>query len=121
MAKPRRSTVPTPQSSVSPERAVRLYRLVKLLAAGPQGREMLKRRLRLDVRGFYRDLELVRAAGIAVVFLEQRYRLDMALHEALARLPFPDPLLTLGEVRLLAKGRTAAHRKLKDQITQILQ
>jgi hypothetical protein len=121
MAKPRKSTVATSQSSVSPERAVRLYRLVKLLASSPQGRETLKRRLHLDVRGFYRDLELVRDAGINIVFLNQRYRLEMSLAEALARLPFPDPLLTLGEVQQLAKGRTAVHRKLKKQIAQFLQ
>jgi len=39
---------------------------------------------------------------------------------AIARLPFPDPVLTLGEARELAKGRNLAQRKLKQQITWII-
>jgi hypothetical protein len=34
-------------------------------------------------------------------------------------LPFPDPHLTLGEAQQLAKGRSAAHGKLKKQIADI--
>jgi predicted DNA-binding transcriptional regulator YafY len=74
---------------------------------------MLARRLKLDVRGFYRDLELLRAFGVPVTSADGRYRLDESLTAALARLPLPDPHLTLAEAEQLAKGRTAAHRKLK--------
>lgn len=106
--------------AVTSERAARLYGLIHLLAASPQPRGTLTRRLRLDVRGFYRDLELLRAAGIAVPLHNGRYSLDGSLEVAVARLPFPDPHLTLGEAKELAKGRGGAHKKLKKQIQQIV-
>jgi predicted DNA-binding transcriptional regulator YafY len=106
--------------TVTPERAARLYRLLKLVGAKPQTREVLKRRLSLDLRGFYRDLELLRAAGINLSLIEGHYMLQGSLHTVIARLPFPDPRLTLSEAVQLAKGRSAAHRKLKKQLMQIL-
>jgi hypothetical protein len=81
---------------------------------------MLTRRLRVDVRGFYRDLELLREAGIPIPLVEQRYSLGTTLAVAVEQLPFPDPRLTLGEARVLARGRTSAHRKLREQILQIV-
>ena len=36
------------------------------------------------------------------------------------RLPFPDPRLTLGEVRRLARGRTSTHRALQRQVDRLL-
>jgi hypothetical protein len=120
MAK-KRSTRPSPASrTVTAERAARLCRLLKLLATGPQTRSALTRRLRLDVRGFYRDLELLREAGIELTLARHRYALEGKADDAIARLPFPDPRLTLGEAQQLAKGRTLAHRKLKGQIDEII-
>jgi predicted DNA-binding transcriptional regulator YafY len=120
MAK-KRTTRPTPASgAVTAERAARLYRLLQLLADGPQSRGMLARRLRLDVRGFYRDLELLRAAGINLPLVDGKYTLEEDVDRAVDRLPFPDPLLTLGEARALAKGRSRAHRKLRGQVDQIM-
>ncbi len=116
----KRSTAAPPAAAVTPERAARLHRLLRLLAAGPQKRETLTRRLKLDVRGFYRDLVVLREAGIAVSLEKGRYRLDEDADEAIARLPFPDPHLTLGEAIQLARGRSKAHRKLKDSIAAIV-
>jgi hypothetical protein len=118
----RKRSTPSAQESraVTPERAARLFRLLQLLGSAPQARSTLTRRLRLDVRGFYRDLELLRSAGIQVGVRNRRYTLDESVASASARLPFPDPHLTLGEAQLLAKGRTAPHRKLKEQIAQII-
>jgi hypothetical protein len=106
--------------TVTADRAGRLYKMLQLLATGPQTREALTRQLGLDIRGFYRDLDLLRSSGIAVTLQERRYILQGAVDKAVARLPFPDPRLTLGEAQQLTKGRTAAHRKLKEQIGQIL-
>jgi predicted DNA-binding transcriptional regulator YafY len=106
--------------AVSAERCARLYRLLELLRPGPQTRATLARRLHIDVRGFYRDLELLRSAGIAVSLQGRRYALNEPLRQAVNRLPFPDPLLTIGEASALAKGRTEAHRKLKRQLSSIL-
>jgi hypothetical protein len=116
MAKQGKKSSTLPSRTVSAERADRLYRLLELLGSGPQTRAAMTRRLRLDVRGFYRDLELLRTAGIVVPLHNRRYTLEGSLAAARSRLPFPDPHLTLGEARQLAKGRTPAHRKLKEQI-----
>jgi predicted DNA-binding transcriptional regulator YafY len=91
-----------------------------LLAGGPQTRETIARRLRLDVRGFYRDLDLLRSSGVAVTLEAGRYTLPQGTDVALAHLPFPDPHLTLGEARTLAKGKSSAHRALAKTIGQVL-
>src|SRR5207302_1486777 len=117
----KRATRPTALSkTVTSERAARLYRLLKILGVGPKSREALTRRLRLDVRGFYRDLELLRTAGIELPLVKGRYSLHDSVGEAIGRLPFPDPRLTLGEAGQLARGRSGAHQKLKQQIAQIV-
>jgi len=110
----------TGERSVTLERAVRLYRLLELLTAGPQTRGLLMRRLKLDVRGFYRDLEMLRSAGISVRMQNRRYSVE-EVEKAINRLPMPDPHLTLGEARQLAKGRTRAHRQLQGLLTQIME
>ncbi len=120
MVKKRRQPSSPAARAVTAERAARLYRLLLLLGKGPQTRTALARHVRLDVRGFYRDLELLRAAGIAVGLQTRHYVLEQPLVQALARLPFPDPHLTLGEAQQLAKGRSAAHRKLKEMLGQIV-
>jgi predicted DNA-binding transcriptional regulator YafY len=106
----------TERSGVTPDRFTRLYRLLSLLAGKPLGRDALARKLGLDVRGFYRDLELLRSCHIGVSLGQGRYRLEGDFDKAVVRLPFPDPLLTLGDARQLAKGKTAAHRKLRERL-----
>jgi hypothetical protein len=105
--------------AVTTERARRLIRLVQILAAAPQTRLELQRRLRIDVRSFYRDLELLRSSGLAVPFAGRRYHLEGNEQDAIAALPFPDPRLRLGEVIQLSRGRTAAHDKLRAMIQEI--
>ena len=103
------------------QRAARLYRLLTLLGDGPLTRLQITRRLKIDVRGFYRDLESLRGLGIAVeTGDDNRYSLAGGLDDALARLPFPDPGLNFRDVQQLAKGETAAHRKLKQRINSFL-
>jgi predicted DNA-binding transcriptional regulator YafY len=122
MAKKRKPSVkaaPT-TAGVTPERFVRLYRMVQMLIDGPQTRQNLARRLRLDIRGFYRDLDLLRTCGVAVVLEAGRYALSQGADDALSRLPFPDPRLTLGEVRMLSKGRSQAHRTLAQTIAEVV-
>ncbi len=120
MARKRSPRVSPSLKAVTDDRARRLARLLQLLGTGPQTRAALTRQLRLDVRGFYRDLELLRTAGIAVTLQDRRYTLEEPVAQAIDRLPFPDPHLTLGEARQIARGRTAAHRKLQAQVRVIL-
>jgi DNA-binding transcriptional ArsR family regulator len=120
MATQRSSRPSLEPKSITPERAARLYRLVQLVGSGSRTRATLTRRLGLDIRAFYRDLDLLRSHGIALLLHRSRYALEGPVEDALARLPFPDPCLSLGEVRRLAKGRTAAHRKLQERVAQFL-
>jgi biotin operon repressor len=107
--------------TLTAQRAARLYRLLTLLEDGPQTRQQLLRRLKLDIRGFYRDLESLRELGIEIhTSDDNRYGLLSKLEDALARLPFPDPGLNFRDVQQLAKGDTAAHRKLKQRINSFL-
>jgi predicted DNA-binding transcriptional regulator YafY len=110
---------PNDRPGVTPERFARLYRLLKLLSEKQLGRDALARKLDLDVRGFYRDLGLLRASGIDVSLVQGRYRLNADFDQAASRIPFPDPLLSLGEARMLAKGNTSAHRKLREQLSSV--
>jgi len=117
----RRKTVEVLSVSLTNPRAARLFRLLSLLGRGPQARQQILRKLRIDVRGFYRDLEALRAIGVEVHTGDDgRYYLTANLDDALARLPFPDPGLNLRDVQQLAKGDTAAHRKLKQRINSFL-
>ncbi|MBN9123025.1 MAG: hypothetical protein J0I06_28455 [Planctomycetes bacterium] len=108
--------------SLTPLRAARLYRLLTLLGTGPQTRAFLLRRLKLDVRGFYRDLETLKALDIEVTTAgdEAKYALAGELDGALAKLPFPDPGLNVRDALQLSVGSTAAHRKLKQRVNSFL-
>src|SRR5262245_18238787 len=107
--------------SLTAHRAARSYALLTLLGDGPQARQQLLRRLKIDVRGFYRDLEALRGLNIEVhIGDDNRYALLGELDDALARLPFPDPGLNFRDVQQLAKGDTAAHRKLRKRINTFL-
>jgi hypothetical protein len=107
--------------SLTSQRAARFFRLLTLLGEGSLTRPQILRKLRIDVRGFYRDLEALRGLGVEVVFADDnRYCLAIDLDEALARLPFPDPGLNFRDVQQLAKGETAAHRKLKRRLNSLL-
>jgi predicted DNA-binding transcriptional regulator YafY len=120
MAQKRKESVGAAPRAVTAERAARLFRLLQFLRRGPQTREALTRHLGRDVRSFYRDLELLRAGGIDLPLRNGSYYLDEAVDAATGRLPFPDPVLTLGEAQQLAKGRSPAARKLKKQIDRIV-
>jgi predicted DNA-binding transcriptional regulator YafY len=119
MANKRSSPSQARAAPVTADRAGRLYRLLKLLGRKPRTRDDLAATLELGVRGFYRDLEALRTVNIEVRLEEGRYMLVGKLADAVARLPFPDPKLTLGEAIQLSSGRTRAHRKLKQQVAEI--
>ncbi|MGL4553691.1 MAG: hypothetical protein ACRC33_21215, partial [Gemmataceae bacterium] len=119
MARKRSQQAPPAEDArpaVTPERFRRLYKLLGELGGGPKSRAHLLKALTIDVRGFYRDLELLRGVGIAVALAERRYALAQDAEEARARLPFPDPRLTLGEARQVAKGRSRTHARFAEQI-----
>ena len=106
--------------AVTAGRAGRLYKLLLLVRTRAKPRDDLRDKLGVDLRGFYRDLELLRQLGIGITSEGDRYRLAGALDDALARLPFPDPGLSLRDALQLAHGRTDAHRKLRGRISRFL-
>lgn len=115
----KRSTSSPSAKAVTVERAARLYRLLNLLATEPRTRSAVLQRLRIDIRTFYRDLELLRDCGIEVELIGRKYTLVGKARQLLDALPLPDPGLTLGEAKTLSKGRTAAHAKLRKLVKQI--
>lgn len=116
----RKRAAPAPRA-LTPARAARLYRLLTLLGAGPQPRPILLRKLKLDVRGFYRDLEALRRYGIGISPDEHtRYVLAGEVNDALALLPFPDPGLSVRDALQLATGTTPAHRRLRQRVNAFL-
>lgn len=110
---------PAEFSSVTADRAARLFRLLRLLGEAPQSRANLLRRLDLNIRGFYRDLEALRTAGITVHLESGRYSVAEEIDEAIERLPFPDPGLTIGEARQLARGRSRGHKKIQQHLKDL--
>lgn len=115
MAKQRRRPA-GPTAAITFERAVRIYRLLCILAESPQTRPVLIRRLAVGVRDFYRDLEILRTANVRVMYHQGKYSLATGLAQAQAAMPFPNPGFTLGEVEGLARGRSAVHRRLREQV-----
>lgn len=109
-----RSKADSPSAtSVTLERATRLSRMLKLIAKSARPRDALLTKLKLDVRGFYRDLKTLRDRGILVSADGDTYRLCEDLGEARSKLPCPDPMLSVAELQVLSKGHTEAHRKLR--------
>lgn len=100
-------------ANLSRERAARLYKLVQTLAQHSQTRGQLIRRLRVGMRTFYRDLDLLRECRIDIDLDGQKYTLRGTLSGVLERLPFPNPELSFAEAALLAKGRSKANQKIR--------
>lgn len=119
MARKRTSASQTPTGAITAARSARFFRLLRLLDDGPKSRRDLLRHLRIDVRGFYRDLERLRELGVLLRLHGHLYRLSGTFERAIACLPLPDPQLNLQEAIALSRGKTLAHRKLRQRIAMI--
>lgn len=116
----RKKAGPAPVS-LTALRAARLYKLLTLLGDAAQSRKLLLTRLKLDIRGFYRDLEALRLLGIDIVVRpDGKYALAAPLDEALEHLPFPDPGLNVRDALQLSNGTSPAHRKLRQRVNTFL-
>ena len=116
MGRPRTESTP----SVTPERATRFAKLIRSIARVPRERDELLKKLHVDLRGFYRDVQTLRALSIDIKNRGSVYFLGEDADEARAKLPCPDPQLTVAELRTLARGTTDAHRKLKRLLETIV-
>jgi predicted DNA-binding transcriptional regulator YafY len=101
-------------------RVARLYKMLNLLEGSTRARATLLKRLDLDLRSFYRDVESLRDLGIKVEVNADKYTLGMTITEALALLPFPDPGLSFADVLQLSKECAAPlQKKLRSKLLEV--
>jgi hypothetical protein len=104
---PSRSRSPSrrrrPSVHITLQRAARLHRLVRFLAETPRDRPAILSELRIGLRTFYRELELLKRCGVKVRQRNKLYALAATAEQAEGRLPFPDPQLSFAEMAELAQ------------------
>jgi predicted DNA-binding transcriptional regulator YafY len=101
-------------------RAARLHRLVQVLAAGPQSREAVLMELRIGLRTFYRELELLKRCGVKIQQKNKAYRLQTTAEQAEGRLPFPDPQLSFAEMAELSRCPGEAGQRLAELLATVV-
>jgi hypothetical protein len=115
-ANPRRR----PSVHITLQRAARLHRLVRFLAGGPRARSAILSELRIGLRTFYRELELLNRCGVKVRHKIRKYHLVPTAVEAEGRLPFPDPQLSFAEMAELALCDCPAGKRLADLLAAVV-
>jgi hypothetical protein len=109
-----------PTVHISLQRAARLHRLVRSLSGGPLARPNVLSELRIGLRTFYRELELLNRCGVKVRYKSKLYHLLPTAAEAEGRLPFPDPQLSFAEMTELAQCDCAAGRRLAELLATVI-
>lgn len=109
-----------PVVQITLNRAARLHRLVTILGEGPRARDFLLANLRIGLRTFYRELDLLRRCGVKVRLEKKQYRLHGTVAQAEGRLPFPDPQLSFAEMAELASGESEASKRLNQLLESVL-
>jgi hypothetical protein len=109
-----------PSVHITLQRAARLHRLVRALAGGPLARPVVLTELRIGLRTFYRELELLKRCGVKVRHKAKLYHLVPTPAEAEGRLPFPDPQLSFAEMAELAQCECAAGRRLAGLLASVI-
>jgi hypothetical protein len=77
--------------------------------------------LRIGVRTFYREWELLRWCGVRVRQRSRLYSLLTTAEEAEGLLPFPDPQLSFAEMAELAQCDCAAGRRLGALLAEVIE
>ena len=109
-----------PSVPITSPRAARLYRLVHFLAEAPRDRPAVVSELKIGVRTFYRELQLLKRCGVKVRQRSGMYFLLVTADEAEGRLPFPDPGLSFAEMAELARCKCPAGRRLADLFAEVI-
>jgi hypothetical protein len=109
-----------PSGHISLQRAARLHRLVRILSGGPLSRAVVLSELRIGLRTFYRELELLNRCGVKVRHKAKLYHLFPTAAEAEGRLPFPDPQLSFAEMAELAQCDCPAGRRLSELLSAVI-
>ena len=103
--------------SLTPERATRLYQFLSLLESGPKTRPQLEKKLKIGLRTFYRDLEVLRAMDIDVATQNKKHVLND--RDWKSKLRVPDPCLSFAEAEALASGKSAANKKIAAMVADL--
>jgi hypothetical protein len=90
-----------------------------LLAKAPRSRDEVLRELRIGLRTFYRELELVKKYGIKIRHRDHAYALLSSAAQAEGRLPFPDPQFSFAEMAELSRCPGAVGRRLADLLARV--
>jgi len=117
IANPRRR----PAVHITLQRAARLHRLVGVLAESPLSRDDILAELRIGLRTFYRELELLKRCGVKVRHKSKLYLLQATPEQAEGRLPFPDPQLSFAEMAELAHCDCPAGKRLAELLAVVTQ
>ena len=110
-----------PSVQITLQRAARLHRLVRLLAEAPRNRMAILTELRIGLRTFYRELELLKRCGVKVRQRSKLYSLSATAEQAEGHLPFPDPRLSFAEMAELAQCDCAAGRRLGALLAEVIE
>jgi hypothetical protein len=108
------------QPDLTPDRAHRLCKMLIALGHGPLGKDVLVRKLKLEERGFFRDLRFIRELGINVATVERGYVLAGSLDDAFTRLPVPDLKISLRDALELSHGHTPVQRRVRRKLESII-
>jgi hypothetical protein len=110
-----------PSVRITLQRAERLHRLVTYLAEAPRNRASILSELRIGLRTFYRELELLKRCGVKVRHKTKLYLLLATAEQAEGRLPFPDPQLSFAEMAELARCDCPAGERLAEMLAAVTQ
>ncbi len=110
-----------PSVRITLQRAERLHRLVVFLAETPRTRAVILSELRIGLRTFYRELDLLKRCGVKVRHKTKRYLLLATAAQAEGRLPFPDPQLSFAEMAELAQCDCPAGARLAELLASVTQ
>jgi hypothetical protein len=77
--------------------------------------------LRIGLRTFYRELELLKRCGVKVRQRSKLYFLLATAEQAEGRLPFPDPPLSFAEMAELAQCDCTAGRRLAALLAEVIE
>jgi predicted DNA-binding transcriptional regulator YafY len=109
-----------PAVHITLHRAARFHRLVNYLALSPRTRADILAHLKIGLRTFYRELDLLRRCGVKVRHKKKLYHLLTTAAEAEGRLPFPDPQLSFAEMAELARCDCPAGRRLAELLASVV-
>jgi hypothetical protein len=109
-----------PSVHITLQRAARLHRLVRFVSEAPRTRDAVLTYLRIGLRTFYRELELLRRCGVKIRHRDKLYTLMATAEQAEGKLPFPDPQLSFAEMAELAQCPCDAGQRLGQLLASVI-